>query len=368
MKAFRSILTAILALALLGISARAITLPVSEDSSTSGNAFVAKTAGRDTTLHVSAARQGLIRFEAGAFADSMSAGDVAKARLVIFISSVTAPGDLTLHRVTEDWSEHGASIPAYDAAALATIPQSSVVAKQFIIVDVTSAVQAWLREPGKDFGFAIVASGGTRVLLGAKEGPAAGHPAQLQIETGDAEEGGRTRASATAPIGNFVTNADIVNGTIKGKKLKAGTVTGTQLGANLTLGGTTTGAFAGSGAGLTALDSAQLTGAIPDARLSANVALRSGGNTFTGNQIFNSGSIGIGIAVPTASLHVVGGFTADALRLGTTANGSNVIGGFSGNAVSAGVTSATIGGKRYRVRLPIRRSFHQVSGDHRGLA
>ena len=67
LKTTRSILTAGIALAMLGHTALALTLPVSEDSSTSGNAFVAKSAGRDTTLRVSAARQGLIRFEAGAF-------------------------------------------------------------------------------------------------------------------------------------------------------------------------------------------------------------------------------------------------------------------------------------------------------------
>ena len=239
----RTILTAGIALAAFHISALALTLPVSEDTSTSGNAFLAKTAGKDTALHVSAARQGLIRFEAGAFADSVAATDVTKARLVLYINSVAAPGALTLHRITQDWSEHSAALPAYDATPLATIPASSVVGKQFIIVDVTAAVQAWLREPGTDFGFAIAGSGGARVLLGAKEGPGTGHPAQLQIETGDAAgpfiaesddaedaaEGGRSRASATAPIGNFVTNADVVNNSLKGKKIKEASLTGGKL-------------------------------------------------------------------------------------------------------------------------------------------
>ena len=340
-----SLLTAGLALAMLGASALALTLPVSEDSSTSGNASVAKSAGRDIVLRVSAARQGLVRFEAGAFADGISAEDVSAARLVIFISGVSAPGALTLHRITQDWSEHGASMPAYDAKPLATIPQSSVVAKQFIIIDVTAAVQAWLREPGTDFGFAIAASGGARVLLGAKEGPAAGHPAQLQIEIA---EGGRTRASASGPIGNFVTNSDIKNGAIQGKKLKTASVTATQLAADLTLGGTTTGAFngsfTGSGADLTSLNAAQLSGTVPDARLGVNVALRGGGNTFSGNQIFNGGSIGVGTATPAAALHVAGGFIADGLRLEGNATSPNVIGGFNTNGATTGVTGASIGG------------------------
>ncbi len=242
-KPIKAVLTAGIMLAAFSMSALALTLPVSEDTSTSGNANVAKSAGKDIALHVSAARQGLIRFEAGAFADSVAATDVSKARLVLYINSVAAPGALTLHRVTQDWSEHGAALPAYDATPLATIPASSVVGKQFIIVDVTAAVQAWLREPGTDFGFAIAGSGGARVLLGAKEGPGSGHPAQLQIETGDAAgpviagpddaedaaEGGRHRASATGPIGNFVTNADVLNNSLKGKKLKDASLLGVKL-------------------------------------------------------------------------------------------------------------------------------------------
>lgn len=54
------------------------------------------------------------------------------------------------------------------------------------------------------------------------------------------------------------------------------------------------------------LDAAKLTaGTVADARLSANVALRSGGNTFGGNQVFN-GNVGIGTNAPLTKLHLVG--------------------------------------------------------------
>jgi hypothetical protein len=81
------------------------------------------------------------------------------------------------------------------------------------------------------------------------------------------------------------------------------------------------GAFAGDGAGLTSLNAASLTGAVPgaaltsvpagsltgtilDARLSANVALLNAGQTFAGVNRFNN-SVGIGIA-PQSTLHVNG--------------------------------------------------------------
>jgi hypothetical protein len=104
-------------------------------------------------------------------------------------------------------------------------------------------------------------------------------------------------------------------------------------------------AFAGDGGGLTGLNASSLvSGTVADERLSANVALRSGGNTFSGSQFFNGmirldhpdgfsqssagnfyidapffvggrvtvltdGMVGIGTALPTNKLHVIGGAT-----------------------------------------------------------
>ncbi len=64
--------------------------------------------------------------------------------------------------------------------------------------------------------------------------------------------------------------------------------------------------FAGSGANLTALNASQLTsGTVSDARLSANVALRAGGNAFTGNQTI-ADNLGIGTTTPSQKLQIVG--------------------------------------------------------------
>jgi hypothetical protein len=49
---------------------------------------------------------------------------------------------------------------------------------------------------------------------------------------------------------------------------------------------------------------------IADSSLSANVALRAGGNAFTGNQTVTSGNVGIGTTSPTETLDVSGGIRA----------------------------------------------------------
>ncbi len=83
--------------------------------------------------------------------------------------------------------------------------------------------------------------------------------------------------------------------------LDAGQLTGTVPSAQLN--GTYNGAvvfgniansFSGDGSGLLNLNASQLAfGTVPDSVLSANVALRAGGNTFSGNQVF-SGTLSIG--------------------------------------------------------------------------
>jgi hypothetical protein len=49
---------------------------------------------------------------------------------------------------------------------------------------------------------------------------------------------------------------------------------------------------------------------LPDARLSANVALRAGGNNFTGNQTIMSGNVGIGTPSPISTLHLASSASA----------------------------------------------------------
>ena len=69
----------------------------------------------------------------------------------------------------------------------------------------------------------------------------------------------------------------------------------------------TAAAFVGNGAGLTGLNGANITaGKLADSALSSNVALRAGGNTFTGNQIITNGNVGIGTTSPGRPLQVGG--------------------------------------------------------------
>jgi hypothetical protein len=85
------------------------------------------------------------------------------------------------------------------------------------------------------------------------------------------------------------------------------------------------GSFSGNGASVTSLNANNLaSGMVPDARLSANVALRAGGNALTGNQTVTSGNVGIGTTAPKTALQVNGPSGIAVRVVGSAGGGSTV--------------------------------------------
>lgn len=214
-RSFDRFLTAASLAALLAGSAQAIILPPMDDTSGTRTlppsappkAPLTSASGIATSLPVSRTRTALIRFDAGTA--GISAASVTQARLTIYIPSVKVRGALSFHVVNQDWSEtfveKARPLPAL-APAFVTLPSASVVQKQFIVLDVTTQVKAWLAAPSTDFGFAVASPDGVASLaLSSKEGPASGPAAVLEIDT--------DVSSGTAPVagstGSFTGNVGI---------------------------------------------------------------------------------------------------------------------------------------------------------------
>ena len=212
------LITLLLATALL---ARADVLPPSQDSSSLKGKLTPVT-GKATTLAVSATRKGYVQFNLASLPQDLVAGDIVNARLRVYFPAAKKPGDIAIQTVTAAGKETAAAAePAIAANVVALFPAATVVGKKFVEVDVTATVQAWCTTPATNFGFAFTASGLTNVLIGAKEGAGSGYPCELEIEI---ERG---------------------------------------LGTNLTLGGTTSGAFSGNGSLLTSLNASNISSGTP---------------------------------------------------------------------------------------------------------
>lgn len=169
------------------LTARAATLPVSEDSY-GYRAKLTSTANKATTLPVDATHRAFVYFD---LATELPSGtQIRYARLRLYLPQVTRTGDgLGLHQVTSTWDESLASAePTFTATPLTNFPAARLGSKRFISVDVTSTVQSWITTPATNEGFAITAIPGATakltasVSLGAKEGAGSGYPAELDIE------------------------------------------------------------------------------------------------------------------------------------------------------------------------------------------
>ena len=121
----------------------------------------------------------------------------------------------------------------------------------------------------------------------------------------------------SVPSASFANTASNLLGTLSTSQLTGsvptsqltGTVPATSLSGSVPSASLTTvpaASLTGSvpAASLTSVPAGSLTGTVADGRLSANVALRAGGNTFSGNQILTNGYLGIGLTNPTYPLEV----------------------------------------------------------------
>lgn len=318
---FNRFLTAASLVALLAGSAQAIILPPMDDTSGTRTlppaappkAPLTSASGIATTLPVSRTRTALIRFDAGTA--GISAASVTQARLTIYIPSVKVRGALSFHVVNQDWSEtfveKARPLPAL-APAFVTLPSASVVQKQFIVLDVTTQVKAWLAAPSTDFGFAVASPDGVASLaLSSKEGPASGPAAVLEIDT--------DVSSGTAPVAGST-------GTFTGA-LDVGSTFVVQPRPN------NTGAnniFAGSGAG------ASNTSGIQNTFMGANSGFANttgGGNAFFGTQAGSNNTIG-------NSVTFIGNFAG---LSNTTGNSNTFVGAGAGQSNTTGSGNIALG-------------------------
>ena len=226
MKPLRSIVAAGLALAFLSAPAGAITFQVAADTFGSPvTKKIAKTAGVATTLPVSKTSTAYIGFDVGA--SGIDPNAVTAARLVIYFPRVTKGGNLTLFAnnsaFTETFATLTAPTPAVGFAIGSPIPVTTANSKNFLTIDLTSQVIAWLNTPASDFGIGISADSPTStlsVLIGSKEGSGSGYPAVLEVDVNNST----SQVSGTS--GSFGSTVIVDNSASDNANLHAGLLFG----------------------------------------------------------------------------------------------------------------------------------------------
>jgi hypothetical protein len=247
--------------------------------------------GAKTLLYVESASQTTyIQFNLSSIPAGYTSADITKASLKLYVNAVTAAGSFNVDYVNGTWSE--STITASNAPALGTtiassVPLTTADKNQYILIDITAAVQAWLSGTAND-GIALVGNSPLDASFDSKESTTTSHSAELDIVfasggtlTGvtTASGSGLTGGGTSGTLNLSLTNACAANQVLQWNgsswicaSAGTGTIMGVTAGTDLTGGGT-------SGNVTLSLNTAATNNLY--AQLAAN-------NTFNGTQAINN--------------------------------------------------------------------------------
>ncbi len=194
-----------------------------------------------------------IQFDLSSIPSSYTGTNVTKASLKLFVQSMVSPGSFNVDLVNGSWTELKIAYNnalALGATVASNIPLTTANINDYVIVDVTSAVQDWLNGSQANDGIALVANSGLDVSFDSKENTTTSHPAELDIVFAGAvtsvntPNGSGLMGGGTGNVSLSLTNACSINQILSynGAEWVCSNISGTG-------GGTVT--SVGSGNGLT---------------------------------------------------------------------------------------------------------------------
>ncbi len=283
-----------------------------------------------------------------------STASVSQATLKLYVNAVTTAGSFNVDYVNGSWSEgkiDAGNAPALGKAIASNVNVTTADKNQYILVDVTAAVQAWLSGSETNNGLALVANSSFNATFDSKENTTTSHPAELDVAFagGDGTITGVTTASGSGLTGGGTSgtlNLSLTDGCANKQVLQwngsewacsnagTGTITGVTAGTDLTGGGS-------SGNVTLNLNTSQ-------------VPLLTSNNLFTGTNSF--GAIGVSTNSPShllevdsnasvAEIAMVGGGTDAAISL----NNTNTGGGGHEYWIDSGSGGAGVGAGNFAV-------------------
>ena len=212
--------------------------------------------GAKTLLDVESTQTSFIQFDLSAIPAGYTSADITKASLKLYVSAVTKAGSFNVDYVNGTWTEStidASNAPALGTTIAASVPLTTASKNQFILIDITTAVQAWLSGTPND-GIALVANSPLNASFDSKESTSTSHAAELDIVfAGGGSITGVTTASGSGLTGGGTSgtlNLSLTNGCGANQVLQyngsswacaaagTGTITGVTAGTDLAGGGT----------------------------------------------------------------------------------------------------------------------------------
>jgi hypothetical protein len=125
-----------------------------------------------------------IQFDLSSIPAGYTSANIAKASLKLYVSAVGKAGSFNVDFVNGSWSEKTITadlLPALGTTIAASVPITRAAQGDYIIVDITSAVDAWLNGTQANDGIALVANSPLICSFTSKENTATSHPPELDI-------------------------------------------------------------------------------------------------------------------------------------------------------------------------------------------
>ena len=229
-----------------------------------------------------------IQFDLSSIPAGYTSANIAKATLKLYVNAVTTAGNFNVDYVNGTWQEKkitASLAPALGGMIVASVPLTSSNVHDYVLIDVTSAVGAWLNGTQTNDGIALVANSPLSATIDSKESTTQSHPAELDVVY--AGIAGVTTASGSGLMGggnSGTLNLSLTSSCAASQVLEwngtawacatptgTGTITGVTAGTDLTGGGT----------------SGNVTLNLNTTALNAAYAQLAAVNTFTANQTVN---------------------------------------------------------------------------------
>jgi hypothetical protein len=211
--------------------------------------------GSKTLLDVDATSQvTYIQFDLASIPPGAS---ISQATLKLYVNSVTTAGSFNVDYVNSAWSEStidASNAPTPGATIASNINVSTADKNQYILVNVTAAVQAWLSGSETNNGLALVANSTFNATFDSKENTTTSHSPELDIAyaggngtitgvttaSSSGLRGGGTSGTLNLSLTNACTTNQVLAWNGSGWACSAtgtGTITGVSAGTALTGGG-----------------------------------------------------------------------------------------------------------------------------------
>jgi TGF-beta propeptide len=130
-----------------------------------------------------------------------SNASISQATLKLYVNGVTTAGSFNVDYASGSWLENkidASNAPAPGTAIASSINVTAADKNQYILVNITSAVEAWLSGSETNNGIVLVANSSFDATFDSKENATTSHPAELDIAYASGKGGGTITGVTTA--------------------------------------------------------------------------------------------------------------------------------------------------------------------------